>query len=136
MAPKGRFKQSFAVPRDDLWDALTACLPTVTTRAAFYEATHRVEWTIDTTGFMWAQTMSASADEGPDNTSVLAMTGRTRYWPSMLAPGARARTHRTLAAAINAYLANPPARKPAPRTGGDYFRTWNGQEWSVEPPPA
>jgi hypothetical protein len=133
VAPKDRFTRDFQVGSDELWEALTASLPTVTAAAAFYEEDRRVEWTIDTSGLRWAQVMSASTEASP-NGSVLSMAGRTKVWPSLLGPAARAKAFRALSDAVSKYLAYPPADRAAPRTG-DVYRWWTGSEWSYDPPP-
>jgi len=109
-------------------------LPGVTKQVAFYEDAHRVEWTIDTTGFTWAQSMSASAEAAAGGGSVLSIAGKTAAWPSLLASGKRKRAFRALSDSVAACLAQPPAQKLAPRTDGDRYRYWNGTEWSADPP--
>ena len=133
MAPKDRFTQEFEVGADALWEALVACLPSVTSQAGFYPDARRVEWTVDTTGFMWAQSMSASVEPTGDRTSVLTVTGVTRVRPSLLAPHARTKQFRTFVDAINRYLEHPPMLRLTLPTD-DYYRYWTGQEWTTDPP--
>jgi len=114
--------------------ALIASLPRVTTQAAFYVEARRVEWTIDVSGFTWAQAMSAAVEAGPGAGSVLSLSGRSTAWRSLLGPSRRAKAYTALVEGVTAYLARPPAARIAMPTR-DEFRWWNGSEWSYEPPP-
>jgi hypothetical protein len=127
-----RFEREYPVGPEELWAALTASLPCVTVGASFYETARRVEWTIDTSRTRWAQQMTASAEASP-NGSALRMTGKTEVRSSLFGRAARGRAFSTLSAAVSEYLARPPTKKPAGRTG-DVFRWWNGSEWSYDPP--
>ena len=131
-ALKRRFEREFPVSPDELWEALTASLPSVAVGASFYEGARRVEWTIDTSGSRWAQEMSASVEASP-NGSMLRLTGKTKVRSSLLGPAARGKAFRTLSGAVSEYLASPPTKKPAALTG-DVYRWWNGSEWSYDQP--
>ena len=58
--------QEFAVSAEALWGALKAALPSVTNQATFYEDEHKVEWTLDLSGFDWPERMNARVEASPD----------------------------------------------------------------------
>jgi hypothetical protein len=127
------FRREFAAGVDELWVALVRALPVVTTHAAFYYHDRRVEWTIDTTGFMWRQSMTAAV-EPDEKGSALVVTGQTEVRASLLAPHARAHAFHTLADAVAHHLAEPPPEGEVDTDGRDEYRWWNGLRWTYDPP--
>jgi hypothetical protein len=130
-------EQEFAVSAEALWGALKAALPSVTNQATFYEDEHRVEWTLDLSGFDWPERMSARVEASPDGGAVVTVEGKSAYGgaKSVAGPGRRRKAAAALLAAISAAVSPSGGAATRPPTDDDGYRYWTGREWTREPPP-
>jgi hypothetical protein len=126
--------QEYNVSADVLWQGLVAALPTVITQAAFFDRDRRVEWTTDTTGWSYPQSMTASVEANTDRTSRLTLTGTTRYRAAIGDKQRRTRIFVALSTEIAAWLAHPLLASPETPRAGDEYRWWNGEEWRYTQP--
>jgi hypothetical protein len=127
-------RQKHAVSVAALWAALKAALPSVTSQATFYEEAHRVEWTMDQSGFDWPERMSARVEASGDGGAVVTVQGKSAYGTgakSIAGPGRRRKAAAALLAAVSAAV----SQSTRPPTDDDGYRYWNGREWTREPPP-
>jgi hypothetical protein len=130
--------QEHAVSVEALWGAVKVALPSVTSQATFYEDTHRVEWTMDATGFDWPERMSARVEASRDGGAVVTVEGKSAYGggsQSILGPGRRKKVAAALLAAVSAAVSQSGGAA-RPVADDDGYRYWNGREWTREPPPA
>jgi hypothetical protein len=118
-----------------LWHALAAALPCVTQQATWYERDHRVEWVVSLTGWSWTQVMHASVEPTDNGSARLRFSGKSPYRAAIGDKRRRQQMFDKLVEAITDALAHPLTMHVEDHTD-DEFRWWNGQEWSVEPPPA
>jgi hypothetical protein len=113
---------------------MPASLPSVTHQATWYESSHKVEWSVDTTGWAWAQVMTATVEPQPEGFSKLTLSGRSTYRASIGDKGRRQRLFDTLVTALDNALAHP-LTTPVEQHDRDEFRWWTGTAWTFEPPP-
>jgi hypothetical protein len=131
-------QREYAVSVEALWGAVKVGLPTVTMTATFDEDAHRVTWTMDKTGFDWAELMSARVEASRDGGAVVTVQGQSAQGfgrggqPSMIGPGRRRKAAGALLAAVSDVVSRfgeEVAEVPA----ADGHRYWNGREWTLEP---
>jgi len=126
--------ETFRVSPEVLWQALPASLPSVTQQATWYESSHKVEWTVELTGWTWTQVMTVTVEPEPGGFAKLTFTGKSPYRSAIGDKGRRKHVFDTLVAALNEALAHP-LTTPVEQHTLDEFRWWNGQQWTYEPPP-
>jgi len=118
---------------------LKAALPSITNQATFYEDAHRVEWTMDSSGFDWPERMSARVEAAPDGGAAVTVEGKSTYGggtKSIAGPGRRRKAAAALLAAVSAAVSRSGgAAIKRPPSDDDGYRYWNGREWTREPPP-
>ncbi len=133
-------QQEYAVSVEALWGALKVGLPRVTMTATFYEDAHRVKWTMDKTGFDWAELMSARVEASRNGGAVVTVEGKSAQGfgpgtgPSMIGPGRRRKAAAALLAAVSDVVSRF-GEEVAKVPSTDGYRYWNGREWTLEPPP-
>ena len=135
-------RAEYPVSVEALWGALKAGLPRVTTTATFYEEARRVEWTMDMTGFDWAELMSARVEASRDGGAVVTVEGKSAQGfaantgPSLLGPGRRKRAAAALLAAVSDTVSRFGEAAAKLSADDDGYRYWNGRGWTPDPPPA
>jgi len=129
------FTHDFRVSPDALWHALVASLSCLTQKATWYERDRRVEWVVSLTGWSWTQVMHACVEPTADGFARLRFSGKASYRAAIGDTRRRQQKFDTLVAAMDDALAHPLTMHVEDH-GDDAVRWWNGQEWTVDPPPA